>query len=79
MDEVPSHVIGRLKDAHFRGYLASSLDHWMGALAGAGIVGQETIDELYRLRGEITGKYQADAAVLDKIKSVIGSLRPRKR
>ncbi len=78
ISQVPAHVVERLKTAHFEGRLKPSLDHWIGTLDGGGILDKRTIANVTALRAEITGKYEADKQVLDKIKAVLGGLKARK-
>ncbi len=77
--DVPRHIVGRLKEAHFRGHLGQTLSHWTSALDGAGIVDKQTIKNLKELRSEIRGQYGPDQQVLDKAKAILSELKVGRR
>ena len=77
--EIPQHVIFKLRDAQKFGYLPVSLDHWIGTLGGAELIDKCTLDQLKKLRGEITGKVRDDAEPLERIIKVLSGLKPQKK
>ena len=79
MRELPQFLSDRVIQAHKNGRLPKTLDHYIGALGGAGLVDKDTLRTFKGLRAKVTGNYRTDEKVVPEILELISGLQAKKR
>jgi hypothetical protein len=79
MRELPQFLSDRVIQAHKNGRLPKTLDHYIWALGGAGLVDKDTLRTFKGLRAKVTGNYRTDEKVVPEILELISGLQAKKR